>query len=442
MNNNRSIIKINWNALLLFRGFDSISYWSWDLFSFSNKYFIYLSFYINRLLLPFSSISSIFGFVLLLAISIQLLSGFFLAWYYIPEPGLVIELREEMFEETRFGAEVFAMHVRGVDVIFVFSYFHILKKIYLKNFITTDGDGWILGGYAFVWFHFVVGLGICLSASHLSDLTLTIGANIFWSLVNNIHKTYYFIFTNKHLNIDTLIRLMLLHYFTPWYYLYLVKLHIMFCHEGWDSDSDINTYEDKTNSWISWFYDGLLKEFQDSWYLIIWGYSYFFFHHYDIASVAYFFFERWNIAELDEIRYYGVAPHWYFRPLMGILVIAPTHFEGLMWMGLFFILLIFMPVFYNFYNSFYKLNIILPIQNSYIQVFFFSLFLFSLFITASILPCGRYYYDPEGGYVGNTWLKWSYQYLYWYLGWIIFHLDIIDFLFYSLTFYFYKKLYY
>ena len=229
------------------------------------------------MLLPFSSISSIFGFVLLLAISIQLLSGFFLAWYYIPEPGLVIELREEMFEETRFGADVFAMHVRGVDVIFVFSYFHILKKIYLKNFITTDGDGWILGGYAFVWFHFVVGLGICLSASHLSDLTLTIGANIFWSLVNNIHKTYYFIFTNKHLNIDTLIRLMLLHYFTPWYYLYLVKLHIMFCHEGWDSDSDINTYEDKTNSWISWFYDGLLKEFQDSWYLIIWGYSYFFF---------------------------------------------------------------------------------------------------------------------------------------------------------------------
>ena len=74
-------------------------------------------------------------------------------------------------------------------------------------------------------------------------------------------------------------------------------------------------------------------------------------------------------------------------------------------MGLFFILLIFMPVFYNFYNSFHKLNIVLPMQNSFIQIFFFSLFLFSLFVTASILPCGRYYYDPEGGYVGNTWLK-------------------------------------
>ena len=87
------------------------------------------------------SITSVFGFVLLIAILLQLLSGFFLAWYYIPEPGLVIELREEMFEETRFGSEVFDMHVRGVDVIFVLSYFHILKKIYLKNYITSDGDG-------------------------------------------------------------------------------------------------------------------------------------------------------------------------------------------------------------------------------------------------------------------------------------------------------------
>lgn len=376
--------------------------------------------------MPFSSATSVLGFCLLLVILMQLLSGFFLAWYYIPEPGLVVEMREEMFEETRFGAEVYYMHVRGVDAIFVLSYLHILKKLYLKNYITTDGDGWILGGYAFFWFHYVVGLGICLSANHLSDLTLTIAANVYWSLVDNIHKSYYFIFTNKHLNVDELTRLMLLHYLTPWYYLYLIKLHIMYCHEGWDSDSGKSTYEDKTNSWISWFYDAFWKEIQDSWYIVILTYSYFFFHHFDINSVAYAFFERWNIAELDEIRFYGVAPHWYFRPLMGLLTIAPTHFEGIMWLGLFFILLTFTPVLYNFYNSKSKDIPVIAMQDSFIQTLFFSLFMFSLFTTSSILPCGRYYYDPEGGYVGNTWLKWSYQYIYWYLGWIIHHLDFID----------------
>jgi hypothetical protein len=50
----------------------------------------------------------------------------------------------------------------------------------------------------------------------------------------------------------------------------------------------------------------------------------------------------------------------------------------------------------------------------------------SLYCTASMLPCGRYYYDPEGGYVGNPWVKISYQFVYLYLGWVIHHLDLFD----------------
>jgi len=59
----------------------------------------------------------------------------------MPEPGLVLELREEMFNDTRFGAEVFYMHVRGVDTLMFLSYIHIFKKLYLKNYIATESDG-------------------------------------------------------------------------------------------------------------------------------------------------------------------------------------------------------------------------------------------------------------------------------------------------------------
>jgi quinol-cytochrome oxidoreductase complex cytochrome b subunit len=170
--------------------------------------------------------------MLLLTIGMQILSGFFLGWYFMPEPGLVIELREEMFNDTRFGSEVFYMHVRGVDSLMLLSYLHIFKKIYLKNYITSESDGWLLGGYAFLFFIYIVFLGISLSCTHLSDLTLTVFANMFWSMMNNIYKTYYIIFTNKHLNADQLIRMMIFHYFTPFYYLYLVKLHVLFCHES------------------------------------------------------------------------------------------------------------------------------------------------------------------------------------------------------------------
>jgi len=46
-----------------------------------------------------------------------------------------------MFNDTRFGFEVFHMHVRGVDTLMVLSYMHILKKIYLKNYVTAESDG-------------------------------------------------------------------------------------------------------------------------------------------------------------------------------------------------------------------------------------------------------------------------------------------------------------
>jgi hypothetical protein len=59
----------------------------------------------------------------------------------MPEPGLVVELREEMFSETRFGAEFFYMHVRGVDSLMLLSYLHIFKKIFLKNHVTSESDG-------------------------------------------------------------------------------------------------------------------------------------------------------------------------------------------------------------------------------------------------------------------------------------------------------------
>lgn len=84
-----------------------------------------------------------------------------------------------------------------------------------------------------------------MSASHLADLTLTVVANIFWSLVNKIHKSYYVIFTNAHLNVDQLTRIMVFHYIAPFYYIFIIQMHTMYCHESWDTDSGEQVYENK-----------------------------------------------------------------------------------------------------------------------------------------------------------------------------------------------------
>jgi len=421
----------SWNNDRLFNVNNGTNAPAFHLIDINNNTIKYLISFVNTLVLPYQSITSIIGFGLFITIMLQVLSGFFLGWYYIPEPSLVDEVRSEMFEDTRYGYEIYNMHVRGVDVIFLLSYMHILKKIYLKNYFTTDSEGWMVGGYAFFWYHYIVFLGICLSATHLSDLTLTIAANIYWSLFKNTHFLYYPIFTNKHLNSDELMRLMIFHYITPWYYIYLVKVHIIFCHEGWDAKSSKNSFESKISSFITWFNDAFHKETHDAIIIVIFSYLYFWCHFIEISSVKYYFFERWNIAELDDIRFYGVAPHWYFKPFMGLLTIAPTHYEGLMWLVLYFVLLSTLPLIYQLYNiNFLKEEMtVIAMKDSQIQSFFFVMFVYSLFTTASMLPCGRYYYDAEGGYFGNTWVKWTYQYIYLYLGNLLITLDIIELLF-------------
>jgi hypothetical protein len=70
-------------------------------------------------------------------------------------------------------------------------------------------------------------------------------------------------------------------------------------------------------------------------------------------------------------------------------------------MGLYFGLLAFIRIVYYWYNKNYKHVPVIPMQNSKLQTFLFIIFMLSLFCTASMLPCGRYYYEPEGGYVGN-----------------------------------------
>jgi hypothetical protein len=68
---------------------------------------------------------------------------------------------------------------------------------------------------------------------------------------------------------------------------------------------------------------------------------------------------------------------------------------------LWFVLLAALPIIYNFYNVNSQYLPIIPMQSSLLQTSCFILFMLSMYCTVSMLPCGRYYYAPEGGYVGN-----------------------------------------
>lgn len=90
--------------------------------------------YFATLSVSFHDINSLFGFFTFLTIFANLLSGTMLSFSLIPEPMIVPIVRNEEDLEDLYTDDFFWMHERGVDLIFVFSWLHLFRKLYLNVF--------------------------------------------------------------------------------------------------------------------------------------------------------------------------------------------------------------------------------------------------------------------------------------------------------------------
>ena len=141
--------------------------------------------YVQILSVKYHFFCSISGFCVIIAIALQLVSGILLALSLIPEPMLIPAVRDEEDLEDLYTDDFFWLHERGVDILFIFSYFHLLRKLYTSVFYVEQEFAWKSGSFAFIIFQAVTFLGLVLCCTHLSDITLTIACNI-------VHTFFFF----------------------------------------------------------------------------------------------------------------------------------------------------------------------------------------------------------------------------------------------------------
>ena len=120
-----------------------------------------------------------------------------------------------------------------------------------------------------------------------------------------------------------------------------------------------------------------------------------------------------DLGLMTDVRFLGVAPHWYFRAYMGWLIFCPHHYIGVFGMLYYMIIIYFQPnvMSYNndYYSSFSKYGVV---ESSFLHNLFFLIFILSLFYCASYLPYGRFYTSVEGNFATTF----SYLYVFFYLG--------------------------
>lgn len=343
----------------------------------------------------------------------------------IPDPMLIPLVRDEEDLEDMYTDDFFWLHERGVDLLFIFSWFHLWRKLYNHTIDYEHDNTWRSGVFTFLILHVVTFLGLVLCCTHLSEITLLIAVNIVNTFFLNIGKFYWWLFTDKQLNCDTVVRLAYAHYISAFFLFYLGVIHSFDMHYDWKNE----VFFDGVETEISWWDEALSSEL--SWASIIFvnfGLVCWFVYP-DPEALSYELFMWGDVGMINDIRFYGVAPHWYFRPYMAWLIVVPYHNTGIFGLIFFFWLLFLQPIlhghshqllhlkksliFLNFKlkkRYFFK-NTTLSIQTHLIYQVLYAFFIMACLYASSFLPYGRFY-NRLGGNIG---MLGSYIYIFFYL---------------------------
>lgn len=423
--------------------------------SFSKLMYLYK--YFTNLKVAYHIAGALWGFIVFIIIFNQCISGIMLSFSLTNECMMVLISREEEDGENNYIDDFFWLHERGVDIVIISSFFHLLRKLYLGINDLEQEYSWKTGIFAFLIIQVTIFAGLVLCTTHLSEITLIIAANALHTFFLFIGKPYWWPFTDKLLNTDTMIRLMYLHYCIAFFLLYLGLMHGVDMHYDWKSKGMFSGIKQQLNWWDEALSNelGLLLNF-----IVVLGCIGEFLYS-EPEALSYEIFMWGDIGIINDVRFYGVAPHWYFRPYMAWLIACPYHYVGIFGLIFFFLVLYFQVslfgtselenlkynnTIYSFYQellkfilkynflNFLNLNNLIEkkinkisnkVYNNWNVINYdvslqwllsFGFFIVAVMYTLSFLPYGRFY-NKLGG---NFSLLFSYFYIFGFLTFMFF----------------------
>ncbi len=320
---------------------------------------MYIYKYFVNLKVAFHIMGSLWGFIVFIIIANQCITGTMLAFSLTNECMMVSLSREEEDGENNYTDDFFWLHERGVDIVIVASFSHLLKKIYLGINNIEQEISWKSGVFSFLIIQLVIFSGLVLCTTHLSEITLIIAANALHTFFVFIGKPYWWFFTDKLLNTDTLIRIAYLHYVSAYFLLYLGLIHGVDMHYDWKPKAMYSGIKQQLN----WWDEALSSElsFLLDFILVLGCLGELFYS--EPEALNYEIFMWGDIGMVTDVRFYGVAPHWYFRPYMAWLIACPYHYVGIFGLVYFFLVLYFQVSLFSsselenvrYYNTLYSL---------------------------------------------------------------------------------------
>lgn len=176
------------------------------------------------------------GSMLGICLIIQIISGIFLTFYYIPNINLAFDSVEYIMRQVNLGWLIRYIHANGASIFFICVYIHILRALWYNSYIGNKKDTWIIGIIIFLIMIIIAFCGYCLPYGQMSLW----GSVVITSMLSAIpiygENIVELIWGGFSVNNATLTRLFSLHFVLPFVLVGLVLTHLITLHSSGGSN--------------------------------------------------------------------------------------------------------------------------------------------------------------------------------------------------------------
>nr|QGX43518.1 cytochrome b [Panulirus polyphagus] len=179
-----------------------------------------------------SNISTLwnFGSLLGLCLTVQILTGIFLAMHYTADINLAFSSVAHICRDVNYGWLLRTMHANGASFFFICLYMHIGRGIYYGSFLFIEV--WTIGVFILFATMATAFLGYVLPWGQMSFWGATVITNLFSAIPYVGTDLVQWIWGGFSVSNATLTRFFTLHFLLPFVVMALSGIHIVFLHQS------------------------------------------------------------------------------------------------------------------------------------------------------------------------------------------------------------------
>lgn len=263
-----------------------------------------------------------FGSAAGICLSIQILSGVFLAIHYTPHIDYAFSSVEHIIRDVKYGWILRYVHANGASFFFIVVYFHIFRGLYHGSYASPRQGLWCSGLVIFIAIIATAFLGYVLPWGQISFWGATVITNLFSAIPEVGKEIVRWLWGGFSVDNATLNRFFSLHYILPFLITGLVFIHLGLLHK--DGSNNPLGAKTPTLTFYPYFYVKDLFAFFILLTLLILM----------VCFLPNTIGHPDNYIPADPIKTpLHIVPEWYFLPFYAILRSIPDKLGGVIGIG-------------------------------------------------------------------------------------------------------------